>query len=119
MKENQTMKRPQFIAALAVIILAGLMPALAEAQANFYQGKTITLLATRAPGGTGDLRTRAVLTFLKKHIPGNPDIVVAYMDGGGGRKGANHLYQSVKPDGLTIGAAGGSVIALPSWASRA
>ena len=112
MKGYQPVKKLQFIAALAVIILAGLMPALADAQANFYQGKTITLLATRAAGGTGDLRTRAVLTFLKKHIPGNPDIVVAYMDGGGGRKGANHLYQSVKPDGLTIGAAGGSVIAL-------
>jgi hypothetical protein len=40
-------------AALAVIILAGLIPALADAQANFYQGKTITLLATRAAGGTG------------------------------------------------------------------
>jgi len=106
------MRKPGFSAVLAVIILAGLIPALADAQANFYEGKTITLLATRAAGGTGDLRTRAVTTFLKKHIPGNPDIVVAYMDGGGGRKGANHLYHTVKPDGLTIGAAGGSVIAL-------
>jgi hypothetical protein len=39
---------PSFIAALAVIILTGLMPALADAQANFYEGKTITLLASRA-----------------------------------------------------------------------
>ena len=106
------MKKPQFIAALAVIILGGLMPTLADAQANFYEGKTITLLATRAAGGTGDLRTRAVLTFLKKHIPGNPNIVMAYMEGGGGRKGANHLYNSVKPDGLTIGAASGTMISL-------
>ena len=79
------MKKPQFIAALAMIILGGLTPALAHAQVNFYEGKTITLLATRAAGGTSDLRTRAVLTFLKKHIPGNPNIVMAYMDGGGGR----------------------------------
>jgi len=28
---------------------------------------------------------------------------VQYMDGGGGRKAANHLYKSVRPDGLTIG----------------
>ena len=106
------MKKPQFIAALAMIILGGLTPALAHAQVNFYEGKTITLLATRAAGGTSDLRTRAVLTFLKKHIPGNPNIVMAYMDGGGGRKGANHLYSSVKPDGLTIGAASGTMISL-------
>jgi tripartite-type tricarboxylate transporter receptor subunit TctC len=26
-----------------------------------------------------------------------------YMDGGGGRRAANHLYKSVRPDGLTIG----------------
>ena len=48
MKGDQPMKKPQCIAALAVIILAGLMPALGDAQANFYEGKTITLLATRA-----------------------------------------------------------------------
>src|SRR5262249_8117674 len=84
----------------------------ADAQANFYEGKTITLLATRAAGGTGDLRSRAVVTFLKKHIPGNPNIVMAYMDGGGGRKGANQLHSSVKPDGLTIGAASGTIISL-------
>src|SRR5688572_4171385 len=112
MKGDQPMKKPQYIAALVGIIVGGRMPALTDAQANFYEGKTITLLATRAAGGTGDLRTRAVLTFLKKHIPGNPNIVMSYMDGGGGRKGANHLYNSVKPDGLTIGAAGGTVIAL-------
>jgi tripartite-type tricarboxylate transporter receptor subunit TctC len=34
------------------------------------------------------------------------------MDGGGGRKGTNHLYNNVRPDGLTIGAASGSIIGL-------
>ena len=43
------------------------------------------------------------MPFLQKHIPGNPTIVMQYMDGGGGRKAANHVYQSVRPDGLTIG----------------
>src|SRR5437879_940009 len=69
-------------------------------QAPFYQGKTVTLIATTAPGGTGDLRVKAMARFLKKHIPGNPTIVIEYMDGGGGRKGANHIYRSVRPDGL-------------------
>ncbi len=35
-----------------------------------------------------------------------------YMDGGGGRKGTNYLYRNSKPDGLTIGAISGGVIAL-------
>ena len=34
------------------------------------------------------------------------------MDGGGGRKGANHIYHSVRPDGLTIGAASGAIVGL-------
>jgi tripartite-type tricarboxylate transporter receptor subunit TctC len=34
------------------------------------------------------------------------------MDGGGGRKGANYLYRNARPDGLTVGALSGGVIAL-------
>lgn len=84
----------------------------ASAQAPFYQGKTITVIATTAPGGTGDMRVKALVPTLRKHIPGNPTLVIEYMDGGGGRKGANYLFRNAKPDGLTVGAMSGAVIAL-------
>jgi len=84
----------------------------AHSQSNFYEGKTITLIAFTAPGGSGDLRVKATAPFLKKHIPGNPTVVIEYMDGGGGRKGANHIYHSVRPDGLTVGAASGAIVGL-------
>ena len=84
----------------------------AFSQANFYEGKTITVIAFTAPGGSGDLRVKATVPFLKKHIPGNPTVVIEYMDGGGGRKGANHIYHSVRPDGLTMGAASGAIVGL-------
>ncbi|MDH3443342.1 MAG: hypothetical protein OEN50_05405 [Deltaproteobacteria bacterium] len=61
-----------------------------HAQNSFYQGKTIKLIQGREPGGSGDIRSRAVAPFLKKHIPGNPNIVSEYIPGGGGRKAANH-----------------------------
>lgn len=80
------------------------LPQWAFAQASFYEGKTITVIQARAAGGTGDLRVRAQTQFLGKYIPGNPTIVHEFMPGGGGRKGANHIYRSVRPDGLTIGA---------------
>jgi tripartite-type tricarboxylate transporter receptor subunit TctC len=99
-------------AALLIGALSGLIPVLAYPQANFYEGKTITLIAFTAPGGSGDLRVKATVPFLKKHIPGNPTVVIEYMDGGGGRKGANHIYHSVRPDGLTIGAASGAIVGL-------
>jgi tripartite-type tricarboxylate transporter receptor subunit TctC len=99
-------------AALWFWTVIGVAPGVAYSEDNFYAGKTVTLVATTAPGGTGDLRVRAILPFFKKYIPGNPTVVIEYMDGGGGRKGANHLYNSVKPDGLTIGAAGGAIVGL-------
>lgn len=93
------------IASLVVLLLVGmLLISVAVAQAPFYQDKTISMVAATDPGGTADLRIRTVVSFLRKHIPGNPTIVVEYMPGGGGRKAANHVYRTSRPDGLTIGA---------------
>lgn len=75
----------------------------AFAQTSFFQGKTVTIIQSSAPGGVGDMRTKAVVPFLQKYIPGNPTVVMEYMPGGGGRKAANHFHKSVRPDGLTIG----------------
>jgi len=72
-------------------------------QAPFYQGKVITVIQGREPGGTGDMRSRAVTQFLQKYIPGSPTIVHEYMGGGGGLRAANHVYSGARPDGLTVG----------------
>ena len=74
-----------------------------RAQTPYYQGKTIKLVQGREPGGSGDIRSRAVIPFLRKYIPGHPTIVNEYMPGGGGRKAANYLFNTARPDGLTIG----------------
>jgi tripartite-type tricarboxylate transporter receptor subunit TctC len=65
----------------ALLVLAGLSPDHGFTQAPFYQGKTITVIAGTAPGGIGDNRVKAIVPFLLKYIPGNPAIVVQYMDG--------------------------------------
>jgi tripartite-type tricarboxylate transporter receptor subunit TctC len=96
----------------ALWVLAWLTPGYSFSQTPFYQGKTITEIATTAPGGSGDLRVKALVPFLRKHVPGNPTIIIEYMDGGGGRKGANYLFRNAKPDGLTVGAMSGAVVAL-------
>jgi tripartite-type tricarboxylate transporter receptor subunit TctC len=76
----------------------------------FYEGKTITIIHGRGPGGTGDLRVKAVIPFLKKYIPGQPTIINEYMLGGGGTKAANHIYKVAPRDGLTIGNVGGGLV---------
>lgn len=79
------------------------MAAPAAAQPSFLQGKTVTIIQGREAGGTGDLRTKAVATFVQRYLPGNPTVIMEYMPGAGGRKAANHLFRVAKPDGLTIG----------------
>ena len=57
------------------------------------------------------MRMNALLPYLRKYIPGNPNIVAEFMPGGGGRKVANHIYRVAAPDGLTIGNPPGGFIA--------
>jgi hypothetical protein len=92
-----------------LIVLSALLVLLASesafSQAPFYQGKTITIIRGSEPGGVGEMRTRAVANHLKKHIPGNPTILIEFMAGAGGQKAANHIYRGGRADGLTIGSA--------------
>jgi len=97
---------------VAVITHVVVLPSPVFSQSDFYQGKTITIVQGRDPGGTGDLRVRAMNPFLQKYIPGNPTIINEFMPGGGGRKAANHVFRSARPDGLTIGNAGASLVSL-------
>ncbi|MGH7888088.1 MAG: Bug family tripartite tricarboxylate transporter substrate binding protein, partial [Candidatus Binatia bacterium] len=76
----------------------------AFAQANFYQGKTITMVVASTAAGGYDLWARLTARYLGKHIPGNPSIVVQNMLGAGNIIGANYVYGIAKPDGLTLGA---------------
>ena len=93
-----------------------LLPAQVFSQAPYYQGKTIAIVRGGGPGGSGEFQTRALLPYLKKYIPGNPDFVMEFMEGASGRKGANYIYNA-KPDGLKIGSAGamipGPILGLP------
>ena len=101
---------PAFLIAILMSLTFHNKPALS--QTDFYRGKTITIIQGRDPGGSGDLRAKAMIPFLQKHIPGNPTVISEYMPGGGGRKAANHVFRSSRPDGLTIGNAGSSMVQL-------
>ncbi len=72
-------------------------------QANFYGGKTISVVVGSAPGGLYDLWGRLLARTMGKYISGNPTMLVQNMPGGGSIVAANYLYGLAKPDGLTIG----------------
>jgi tripartite-type tricarboxylate transporter receptor subunit TctC len=87
-----------------------LLPDFLYSQSDFYRGKTITMIHGRSAGGSGEYRARSVAPFLHKYLPGHPTVAHEYMDGGGGRKAANHIFNTARPDGLTIGSVGSGVV---------
>jgi len=96
---------------LLLMGICGFDSAAAWAQSNFFADKTINVVLGGPPAGSADLRTRAVINILRKHIPGNPNIIVQYMQAGGGRQAANHVFKVAKPDGLTVGSMGAALVA--------
>ena len=53
----------------------------AFSQADFYSGKTITIIRGGGPGGSGEFQTRSLMRVLGKHIPGRPSFTLQYVDG--------------------------------------
>jgi tripartite-type tricarboxylate transporter receptor subunit TctC len=75
----------------------------AQDPADFYRGKTVTIIVGYAPGGGYDTTARLVAKHLGSHLPAQPNVIVENMDGAGSLIAANHLYKVARPDGLTIG----------------
>jgi tripartite-type tricarboxylate transporter receptor subunit TctC len=84
-----------------IISIAWLTPAFC--QSNYFAGKSIRFVVGFSAGGGYDLYTRTIARHIGKHIAGNPSIIVENMAGAGSMISANYVYNSAKPDGLTIG----------------
>jgi tripartite-type tricarboxylate transporter receptor subunit TctC len=103
----------------ACLLLASAAPALAQTPAEFYKGKTVELYIAYSVGGGYDLYGRLLARHLGKHIPGNPLVVPKNMEGAGGLRLANWLYQAAPRDGTVIGATSRSVAFEPLLGNRA
>lgn len=91
------------IPAIAIVMGSFSAPSIANPVADFYKGKTITIIVGVRAGGAYDLYARFFGDHAKRHIPGHPNIIYQYMPGGGGVKSANYLYNVAPQDGTTIG----------------
>jgi hypothetical protein len=85
---------------VGLIVLAAAVPG--GAQAQFYKGKTITMIVNYPAGGPTDLEGRIVALHLPAHIPGNPTVVVKNVGGAGGLIGSNQLGEAA-PNGESMG----------------
>ncbi len=103
---------------VAAAVLASAAGAQAQAPAEFYKGKTVTMVIGSAPGGGYDALGRAVARHLPKHIPGNPTLVPQNMSGAGGIIPGNHLYRAAAKDGTVIGTVNNTVPFEPMFGTK-
>ncbi len=94
--------RPGAALAGLATIFAAAFPARAQSVADFYRGKTLTIVLGLDPGGTYDASARMVARSIGKYIPGNPNVVIQYMSGVNAVPAANYVYNIAPHDGSTI-----------------
>jgi hypothetical protein len=96
------------LALASALALAGAGGSTGARAADYFQGKTLTVIVGYAPGGGVDASARAITRHLGRFIPGQPNIVVQNMEGAAGIVAVNYLDRRASPDGLTLAVPGRS-----------
>ncbi len=105
------MIRHQVIAFLC--LSASSLPLSSSAQSQtveeFYRGKTVSFMVSSAAGGSYDIMSRTLATYLPKYLPGQPNFVIKNQPGAGGITAANQLYSTAARDGTVMGGLQGNI----------
>lgn len=88
--------------AAAVIAAASAAAAQTDGVADFYAGKTVTVLSPSGVGGSIYRYALLVSNHIGKHIPGEPTVIVEARPGGGGVKAASWVANAAPQDGTVI-----------------
>lgn len=92
------------VATVLGVLAAATGQAFAQSPAEFYKDKTVTFYVGLSSGGGYDVNARLVARHIGKYIPGNPQVIVRNMPGGGGLVMTNYVANVANKDGLHIGA---------------
>jgi tripartite-type tricarboxylate transporter receptor subunit TctC len=91
-----------FAAGAALLGLGlGTAPARADV-ADFYRGRTVTIVVPGGLGASLGLYGRLLAEHWKNHIPGNPNVILQSRPGGGGTKGAAYIFNAAPRDGTWV-----------------
>jgi tripartite-type tricarboxylate transporter receptor subunit TctC len=106
--------------AFAVTALLGLhVSARADPIEDFYRGRSISWILSAGAGGGYASYAQAFAPYFSAHIPGNPQIVIQNMPGGGGIRAMLHLDSVAAKDGTTLGLVHSSVPFAPLFGIKA
>lgn len=83
-------------------ILAVALPAHAQSTAEFFADKTVKIIIGFSPAGTYGQYSQLAARHLKKHVPGNPAIIVQSVRGAGGIAALNHVARIAPQDGTVL-----------------
>jgi tripartite-type tricarboxylate transporter receptor subunit TctC len=92
----------------ATTILCG-NPTRADDVADFYRGKTVTVVIGYPAGGGFDTTARLLIRHMPRHLPGNPAMIAKNVPGAGSLRAANYLFGIAPKDGTEFGIIGPSV----------
>ena len=93
------MMRKWLLFVLGLLTFAGAQPSSAQTPEEFYRGKQVRFIVGTAAGQEYDLWARMIARHMRRHIPGNPTIIVENMPGAGHVIAANYLYDIAPRDG--------------------
>jgi tripartite-type tricarboxylate transporter receptor subunit TctC len=90
---------------LPVLVVCAAAPGTSRADpvADFYRGRTVTIIVGYSAGGGYDLYARAIARHMGEHIAGEPKIIVSNMPGAGSVAAANYIYGVAPKDGTVFG----------------
>lgn len=91
---------------VAAVVALSANAAMAEpaSVAEFYRGKTISIVVGSDTGGGYDINARTLARYLGRYIPGNPTIIVQNKPGASSLVAANYVYEVAPKDGTVIAA---------------
>jgi tripartite-type tricarboxylate transporter receptor subunit TctC len=73
-----------------------------SAVADFYKGKTVSVVIRSTPGGGYDYYGRLIARHIGKYIPGNPEVIAVNRPGAGGLVATNYMFNRAPKDGTEI-----------------
>jgi tripartite-type tricarboxylate transporter receptor subunit TctC len=113
------MLRSTILASAAALLCAAAIPqAQADAVADFYKGKELTINVGYGAGGGYDTTVRLFARHFGKHIPGNPTVVVQNMPGAGSMVAANHAFNIAPKDGSVLAVFASSTAMEPLFGNK-
>jgi tripartite-type tricarboxylate transporter receptor subunit TctC len=97
------MMRLAALCTVATAISLTSLNAAAQSVADFYRGRTMSMIIGYSAGGGYDIYARTLARHMGRHIPGNPTILAQNLPGAGSLKAANYIYSVAPKDGTVLG----------------